>query len=254
MSRKINVAVAQFQAELGAVESNLKRCLDYINKAGERGADIVCFPELCHTGYGLNEKQAHVKAEIFSDTLFMELSSCAAKNNIYVIYSYIEKDERDNLFISALLLNREGIIIGNYRKCYLWDSYEQKIFSSDVNFPVFQTDFGKIGILICYDMEYPETARKLWKQGVDIIFVPMHFWTIDYMNKYAQAAAIYNTIPIVAVNGVADDKESCSKVLDEYGNIIMECKAKGEDFQVCQIEVGKDSKQRRIHMEEFKEI
>lgn len=255
MGKKMDIAVVQFRAELGETGKNLERCLHFIDLAGSRGADMVCFPELCHTGYGLTAEQAHKVAQRAGNIDFLDqLSACAAKNRTYVIYSYIEKDDRDRLYISALLLDREGHLTGNYRKCYLWGDYEQGIFTSDSHFPVFQTEFGKIGILICYDMEYPETARILWKQGADIFFVPMHFWTIDYMNKYVQAAAIYNTVPVAAVNGVADDKESCSKVLDEYGNVLVECKAKGEDFVMCRVEIGRESGQRTIHREEYKGI
>lgn len=253
MRGMIKVAVAQYKAKVGEMEENLERCLSYIDKAGSKGADIICFPELCHTGYGLDKQHAMQAAQRAGNIDFQErLSACAAKNNIYVIYSYIEKDEKDRLYISAMLLDRRGALIGNYRKCYLWAAYEQNIFTSDMHFPVFETEFGKLGILICYDMEYPETARMLWKQGADIIFVPMHFWTIDYMNKYAQAIAIYNTVPVIAVNGVADDKESCSKVLDEYGNVLAECAAKQEDFVICEVEAGNWSAQRSVHWEEFK--
>ncbi len=253
MSRMLKTAVAQFKAQPGEMEKNLKRCLAYIDRAGGAGADIICFPELCHTGYGLERDQAAQAAQKAGSIAFQkQLSECAARNHIYVIYSYIEKDEKDRLYISAMLLDRKGALTGNYRKCYLWAEYEQSIFTSDMHFPVFQTELGRVGILICYDIEYPETARMLWKQGADIIFVPMHFWTIDYMNKYAQAIAIYNTLPVVAVNGAGDDKESCSKVLDEYGNVLAECAAKGEDFLICEVEVGSQSAQRRIHWDEYK--
>lgn len=255
MSKKVKIAVAQFRAKLGDTENNLERCLSYIDSAGSDNADIICFPELCHTGYGLEREDVVKAAQKAGEIDFLEkLCAGAAKNRIYVIYSYIEKDDKGNLYIAAMLIDKKGKPAGTYRKCYLWGAYEQNIFSSDDQFPVFLTEFGKLGILICYDMEYPETARKLWKQGVDIIFVPMHFWTIDYMNKYAQAIAIYNTVPVVAVNGVADDKESYSKVLDECGNILVECKSREEDFVICDVEVGGESTQRRVHREEYKEI
>ncbi len=255
MSKIVKIALAQLRAKLGDTENNLVRCLSYIDRAGGENADIICFPELCHTGYGLKQEDVVKVAQKEGEIDFLEkLCASAAKNRIYVIYSYIEKDDKGNLYIAAMLIDKKGKLTGTYRKCYLWGAYEQNIFASDDHFPVFLTEFGKLGILICYDMEYPETARELWKQGVDIIFVPMHFWTIDYMNKYAQAMAIYNTVPVVAVNGVSDDKESCSKVLDEYGNVLAECKAREEDFKVCEVQVGGESTQRRIHREEYKEI
>ena len=255
MSTILKVAIAQFRAKLGDTEDNLNRCISYIDRAGSEGADIICFPELCHTGYGLEKDDAVRVSQKAGDIDFQEkLCACAARNHVYVIYSYIEKNDKEDLYIAAMLVNRNGQPAGIYRKCYLWGDYEKNIFSSDYHFPVFNTEYGKLGILICYDMEYPETARMLWKQGVDIIFVPMHFWTIDYMNKYAQAAAIYNTVPVIAVNGVADDKESCSKAFDECGNVLAECKAKEEDFVTCNVELGKESTQRRVHREDYKGI
>lgn len=256
MGNLVKIAVSQFRAELGHRSGNLNRCLQYIEQAGKAGAQIICFPELCHTGYGLKKEEVTTAAEVLETADFLKpLSECALQNHIYVIYSYIEKDADNHFYISAVLIGNRGEVMGNYRKCYRWGSYEQSIFTSDTNFPVFETEFGKVGILICYDMEYPETARILWKQQADIIFVPMHFWTIDYMNKYAQAIAIYNTLPVVVVNGVADDKESRSKVFDEDGNVIAECKAREEDFIVCDVMVGGMSDQRRIHWEEYiKEI
>lgn len=253
MKRKINVAVAQFRSNPGQTEENLKRCMEYVDRAAKEGADIICFPELCHTGYGLDPEQTRRLAGKSTETDFLpRLSRCAKRNGIYVIYSYIEIDEKEDLHISAMLLDRKGNVAGNYRKCYLWGEYEQNIYTPDTHFPVFETELGKIGILICYDIEYPETARKLWKQGVDIIFAPMHFWTIDYMNKYAQAMAIYNTVPVVVVNGVADDKESYSKILDEEARLCMECAAKEEDFIICPVEVGGNSSQREVHRKEYR--
>lgn len=252
--RKLKVAMAQTYAVCGNTEYNLQKCLAYIDMAGKQGADIICFPELMHTGYLLDEEAAWRAAESQQDAEFRaRISVAAEKNKIQVIYSYIEKTA-DGLYIAAMLFDKQGSVVGNYRKIYLWDK-EQSIYQHGKGIPVFEADGVKIGILICYDIEYPETARELWKQQADVIFAPMHFWTIDYLRKYLQAMAFYNTIPVIAVNALEADgsKSGCSMAWDCLGQKLAECAECTEELKIVDISLEDTTTQRRIHREEYRE-
>jgi predicted amidohydrolase len=163
------VAVAQMGCRLGNVEHNLATISSLAARTAKREADITCFPELATTGYALNVKWRKYSETIPGPTA-NRLAHMAEEFGLYVICGMAERDSRSKrIFDSAVLINPSGDFVGVYRKVHLWD-IERKYFTPGSQFPVFKTKVGRIGIGICYDLEFPEPARAMALQGAEIIF------------------------------------------------------------------------------------
>lgn len=167
----VTVACAQMKPIFGHVDKNVAASKQWIEHAKQKGADIVILPELCNTGYVFESRiEAYSLAEEIPDGPTVQTwCEVAEMNNVYIVAGITEKDG-DSLYNSAVLIGPKGYI-GTYRKNHLWN--EEMLFfePGDLGFPVFQTEMGKIGILICYDMWFPEAFRMYAAQGVDLVCV-----------------------------------------------------------------------------------
>lgn len=153
------VAVAQIRYFGSPEKHNLAQIKKYITRAGKAKADIICFPESCV------HKTDFLKLE---DGLIKEIQQSCAENNIWAIItdSFIKK--KVNYKIS-LLINRQGKIKGEYKKINLY--HDNDTVAGDKIF-VYQTDFAKIGIAICWDLAFPKLFSQMKKAGAEIVFCP----------------------------------------------------------------------------------
>ena len=126
------------------------------------------FPELAVTGYqcGKNFKDLAETATINS-TSVKKMSALAKEFHVHIVYGMAEKEE-DILYNSQFFIDDTGVLLGTYRKVHLFDS-EKNYFTPGDQFKVFNTKIGRIGLFICYDAFFPEAARSLAIQGVDLL-------------------------------------------------------------------------------------
>lgn len=252
----IRVAVAQIELVHKDKAKNLENIKKNIKKASEQKADIIAFPEYSYTGYILDDSDYLDLAEDLDGNFINTLKKEAVENNIYIIAGYIEKD-KEKLYNSAIFLDNKGNILLNYRKTYLWKK-ENKYFDSLENYKVIETEFGKVGILICYDMEFPEPARKLGLLGADIVFVPSCFsnyaenrWDIEL-----NANALFNLYYVVGVNVV--DKYCCgkSKIINPNGKNLIEASRDKEELLVEDIDfsVIKELREKIPYYNDYKKM
>lgn len=140
------------------------------HKAMESHPDtqLIVFPELAVTGYqcGENFKDLAETATIDS-TSIKKMSALAKEFHVHIVYGMAEKEE-DILYNSQFFLDDTGVLLGTYRKVHLFDS-EKNYFTPGDQFKVFNTKIGRIGLFICYDAFFPEAARSLAIQGVDLL-------------------------------------------------------------------------------------
>ncbi|MEA4901644.1 nitrilase-related carbon-nitrogen hydrolase [Desulfitobacterium sp.] len=246
MSRQVTIALGQNDCELGNLSANLEKVERYIKKASSKGADIICFPELGTTGYRqdlLGDKLWELAEPIPGPTT-ARIGLLAQKLGIYVILPMIEKGTMPGIVHnSAVLINKHGFVQGVYRKSHAY-STEGHYFTAGNSYPVFETEFGKIGIMICYDMGFPETARALTLQGAEIIFVPSAWCQEDedIWDINIPCRALENRVFLAAVNRVGREGEDLvmhgkSKIVDPRGKTLVEAARFQEDLIFAQIDL-----------------
>lgn len=174
------VAVVQFNPQVGVEnrEANLAGIQQRLEAAVAEGANLIVLPELATTGYTFTSREeAYAHSEpVPAGPTVQGWETFAQANGVYVVGCLPELDGV-KLYDTAVLVGPEGFI-GKYRKTHLWN--EEKLFFTpgDLGFPVFDTRLGRIGLLVCWDIWFPETARLIAQQGADIICIPTGWvWT-----------------------------------------------------------------------------
>jgi predicted amidohydrolase len=176
----VRVAVVQFNPQVGLdnLEPNALAVRQRLQKAVKEGANLIVLPELATTGYCFHSREeAFAHAEPVPNGRTVRDWVVFAKEHQVYIVGCLPEVEGQQLFDTAILVGPEGYI-GKYRKTHLWN--EEKLFFTPGNlgFPVFDTRIGRIGLLVCWDIWFPETARIVSQLGADIICIPTGWvWT-----------------------------------------------------------------------------
>jgi predicted amidohydrolase len=171
LPRNIKAGTLYFRPPGPTVEHNIALMGEMLDKAGKAGCDIVCLPEgwpTCNTGLGMTR----VEANTLGGSAAAMMSQKAKQYGMYIV-SGLYSWTGDTLKNIAVLFNRQGKIQGIYEKVQLPDSETEQGAVPGNTFPVFTTDFGKIGILICWDSAFPEVSRILALNGAEILFCPI---------------------------------------------------------------------------------
>ena len=156
----MRLAIVQTSPKFGKVDSNVR---DVIKLMESANADLYVLPELFNTGYNFTDKsEVETLAERTDGPTFQALFAFAQQHSCYVAYGFAEK--ADQLYNSASLLGPSGPV-GLYRKIHLFDRETLFFKPGNSGFPVFDLPFGKIGMMICFDWIYPESARTLIEPG-----------------------------------------------------------------------------------------
>lgn len=171
LKRKFKIALAQISCRREK-EANLQKMEEYARKAKELGAELVVFPELSLTGYIIRDDVYELAEEIPGpSTRVME--KMARELGLYVIFGMPELSEKAEatVYNSAVLVGSEGLI-GKYRKIHLPNHSvfeEKRYFRPGYNPGAFETKLGKIGLIICYDIFFPELSRLLRLEGAKLM-------------------------------------------------------------------------------------
>ncbi|MEK6781214.1 MAG: carbon-nitrogen hydrolase family protein [Bacteroidota bacterium] len=193
-----------------STQENLQQFSTLIAQAGTQKADIVCLPEGITI---VGTKENYVSAsEPIPGTSTQFLGNIARQHHLYIVAGLLER-EGDIVYNTSVLIDREGNLAGKYRKVSLPREEIDGGITPGNSFPVFDTDFGKIGMMICWDVTFPEAARTLAQQGAEIIFLPI--WGGHL--KLAMARALENQVYLVS-----STYDMISAVFDLEGNIMKE--------------------------------
>ncbi len=228
--KEFKVAVAQMDIKLEDKEANLNKTAELVSTASKKGADFVCLPE--YLSIGNIPERCSKFAEPVPGYVTDRLGVIAKENGIYIVASIPEIAD-DKIYNTAILIDPCGEILAKYRKIHLFME-EQDYISHGGEYAVVDTEFGKVGLMICYDVIFPEIARSLALQGVDIVFMPAN-WPTPFLSQWrlaTSARALDNQIWLVATNRIgADDKfpyPGRSRVVNPYGEPVVECGDKEE--------------------------
>lgn len=252
MERQFRIALVQYQSVLGDLQKNADRAVEMVREAAAKGAKIVCFPEMFNTGYNfqLIGDGFHNCGETIDGHTITRLQKVAKECACYVIAPItLEKKVKGVFYNAAVVIDDEGVVLGDYSKHHLWAA-ERYYFHAGEDIPVFDTKYGKIGVMICYDAGFPETARVLTLKGAELIFMPSA-WRIqdwDMWNLNIPQRALENTLYVAGVNrfGHEDDLYMFgnSKVADWRGRIIAESKEEKEEIVYAEIDLDQLTKAR----------
>ena len=195
------IAIYQGVVKVGDKSFNISKMKDNIKKAGELGAELIVFPELFTTGYCLTDEEVGILAENSDGETFCKISECAKEHQIAVVYGYPERDGVQ-IFNSAILIGKDGYCRLNYRKVHLCSDWERNLFTEGNDVNVVDVEGLKLGLLICYDYDFPEMTRLLAVKGAHVIIIPtaiVEEW--DYEMKIVPLVRAYeNGVFVVFVN------------------------------------------------------
>ncbi|MFY9242587.1 MAG: carbon-nitrogen hydrolase [Polaribacter sp.] len=175
--RKYKIAVVQLNLN-DVAENNLKKCLAWVRKAAEKGAEVISLPELYSSHYFCQSEDVanFAMAEPLYSTSFIAFSELAKELGVVIIVPFFEKRMSGIYHNSAYIIDTDGTEAGLYRKMHIPDDphfYEKFYFTpGDLGFKNNKTKKGNIGTLICWDQWYPEAARITALKGADVLFYP----------------------------------------------------------------------------------
>ena len=201
----MKVCIVQHKSTLDK-KYNLAYLKTAVINAKKKGCDLIVFPELFLTGYLLKENAKNV-AETVSGNSVKELRKICKENDIVCICGFARKD-KSKVFNSACIVDKNGELAGFYDKTHLFAD-EKSYFAKGNRLKVFDTSVGKIGVLICYDLEFPEPSRILASNGADVICcIAANMKPYDKLHKtFIKNRAIENGIPVVYCNYVGKDED-----------------------------------------------
>jgi N-carbamoylputrescine amidase len=167
--KDIRIAAIISSAKVGDTANNLNQMAEWIKKAAEKKASVVCFPEMAITGYHVRKAISAV-AEPVPGPSTDYLLNLAEVNKITILAGLAEKDVNRHIYASHVVIAPDGIK-GVYRKIHLGPS-EKALFTAGDSIPVFEINDLKFGIQLCYDAHFPELSTAMALKGADLVFIP----------------------------------------------------------------------------------
>jgi len=249
------------------LDQNIAKAKNIIVQAAKKGANIILLQELFQSPYfciEYDEKIFHLAQTFENNKVLKEMSELCKELNVVLPISYFERSN-NAYFNSVAVINSDGTILGNYRKSHIPDApgYLEKYYFNPGNtgFKVWDTNFGKIGIGICWDQWFPEAARIMALKGADILFYPTAIGNelkSDYDSSGAwqramQGHAASNIVPVVASNriGVEEVQNQSngfygrSFISDHTGKILKEGSRDKEEILIAEVDLEQNHLFRR---------
>lgn len=248
-------------------EPNLKKAVERVGDAARRGAQIVCLQELFRSQYFCQTEDTELfkLAEPIPGPSTEVLAEVAREHKVVIVASLFEKRVAGLYHNTAVMLGADGRIVGKYRKMHIPDDplyYEKFYFTpGDLGFQTHDTEYGKVGTLVCWDQWFPEAARLTALSGAQFLFYPTAIgWLPDEeeeMNTAQHAAwetiqrghAISNGVYVAAVNRVGQEGKlkfwGQSFVADPFGRIIAKASSEEEEILIvpCDLDLIEKTRQ-----------
>jgi len=247
-------------------DSNVAKALELVRSSAQSGAQIILLPELFECLYfckDMDEKYFSWALPLKNNVLIEQFSMLAKELEVVLLVSYFELSGKD-YFNSLVVINSDGSVMDNYRKTHIPDGpgYEEKFYFKPGNtgFKVWDTAYGKIGVGICWDQWFCETARILSLKGAEMIFYPTAIGSepeigIDskeHWQRVQMGHAATNTVPIIAANRIGKEVgKSCeltfygsSFITDTLGQKIAEASRDKEEIIYADFDLEDNAKQR----------
>lgn len=260
-----NITVAAIQLALGSEDQsvNIDATSELVEKAARKGADIILPPELFSGPYFCkmeDESLFSLARPTQEHASVKAMRKLARKLAVAIPTSYFERDGH-HYYNALAMIDSDGEIIGNYRKSHIPDGpgYQEKFYFRPGNegFQVWEVCGAKIGVGICWDQWYPESARVMALKGAELLFFPTAIGSEPYdtaldtsrmWRRAMQGHAVSNCIPIIAANRIGDEQGQTfygqSFISNEWGDLVCEFSDNEEGILVAELDLDKASKHR----------
>ncbi|MCR5421019.1 MAG: N-carbamoylputrescine amidase [Lachnospiraceae bacterium] len=223
--RKVTVSAVQIRCT-ASVEENIKKADEMVKEAAAKGANVILLPELFERPYFCQERRYEYyeyAQPVEENRAVIHFKKVAKELGIVLPVSFYEKDV-NVMYNSIAVIDVSGEVLGVYRKTHIPDDhyYQEKFYFTPGNtgFKVWDTCFGKLGIGICWDQWFPETARSMVLQGAEILFYPtaigsepiLEVDSMPHWRRCMQGHAASNIVPVIAANRIGLEKvEPCKE-------------------------------------------
>jgi len=242
---RVKVAGVQMRPRILSNEKNLKRSLEMIKEATENDAGLIIFPECSLTGYCYSSlEEARTVSEPVTGPSIERIRGACRELKTHVIFGFLESDD-GQIYNSLVFLGPEGLI-GRYRKIHLpYMAADRFVTLGDKPFRVYDSDVGKIGMNICYDISFPESSRVLALEGAELIVLSTN-WPVgaEYYSKYVvPTRAAENRVNYAAIDRVGIERKfkfcGLSKIVDCSGNSLAEASRTREEIIYAEVDLAK---------------
>lgn len=216
--RKVKTAAVQMRCEK-QVQDNIAHAEELVRKAAAEGAQIILLPELFERPYFCQERRYEYyqyAKPVMENEAVCRFQQVARELSVVLPVSFYERD-RNLLFNSVAVLDADGSILGIYRKTHIPDDhyYQEKFYFTpgDTGFRVFETRYGTIGVGICWDQWFPETARFMAVKGAELLYYPtaigsepiLSVDSMPHWRRVMQGHAAANLMPVIAANRIGTE-------------------------------------------------
>ncbi|WBW71865.1 mitochondrial omega-amidase [Schizosaccharomyces osmophilus] len=257
----VRVCCVQMAPEVGDVKGNVKRMSEYVDEVMSKEAvDMIVFPELVTSGYECGDMFIDLAEYVETSDTIHFMCKVAKKYAVHVVFGFPERRSREKkeVFNSCVYIDSDGHVCGTYQKMHLFGQ-EQNYFSHGTKFPIFNTPFGKMGLLICWDTAFPEAARMYSLQGADFLIVSSN-WEKPYQDDWdlvVSARALDNCIPIAAANRVGKDKTlgffGHSRIVGPTGKVIRSLDQDVEGYITADLDLNQSKRLRQEYYTFFRD-
>ena len=273
--REVTVAAIQMRCSRN-VKENIEKESDLITKAAENGAQIILPSELFERQYFCQERRyeyyEYAKPLEENDAV-QSMKKLAKKLGVVIPVSFYEAGDNRQLFNTVAVIDADGSVLGIYRKTHIPDDhyYQEKFYFTpgDTGFRAFKTRYGTIGVGICWDQWFPETARGMALAGAEILFYPtaigsepiLECDSMPHWRRCMTGHAACNLMPVVAANRVGTETvEPCiengnqksaltfygsSFITDATGEVVGEMDRESEGFIMHKFDLDEMERERR---------
>jgi deaminated glutathione amidase len=254
----VKVAIVQMKSSVNK-DKNLAFSLEMIKEAQRKKAQIICFPEfqMAFSPNSQTSRELFSISESVTGNFTKELCNSAKANDISIIGTIYERSTTDSVkptkkdidnqycvYDTALFINNKGVLVTRYRKLHLYDALgfkeSEKLLAGDKLFSPVDSPLGKLGIMVCYDLRFPELSRILTIEGSNTLVSPSGWvqgtMKEDHWLTMCKARSIENGVYLIAPNQVGNVFCGRSLVIDPFGIVILDMGAK-EGLEVIDLDL-----------------
>lgn len=251
MHDKVKIAAVQMDPKITRNSENLERIALETRAAAKNGADLIVFPECALSGYVFSSREEAIPfAESIPGMSTERLTACCQELGVYIVYGLLERSS-EKCYNAAALVGPEGLI-GKYRKNHLpFLGIDRFIDAGKESFQVYETPIGNIGLQICYDCNFPESARIMALLKADIIALPTNWpeGREKIINYVVNTRAYENRVHLVAADRVGNERGASflghSKIVSALGDTLVEASGDNEETIYAEVSLA-EARQKHI--------